>query len=397
MNGVASKRPLHGVRVLDFTNMLSGPYCTRLLTDMGAQVIKIEPPAGDHNRHRRPVRNGHSSFFGHLNCGKKSVVLDLKCDAGRAAALKLAAKCDVLVENWRPGVAARLGLAYQAVDCVNPRLIYCSISGFGQEGPNAQRAAYAPILHAASGYDLAHVEYQGGGRPPNSAAYIADILGGMSAFAAIQTALFRRQQTARGQYIDVALMDCMLNLMINEFQESQAPSNIKLRVYQPLQTNDGYIAAAPTSQRNFEQLAHAVGHPEWLSDPRFAQTPTRETHWSEFMSAIEEWTRTRTGEECERMLLEAGVPCTRYRTVAEAMADPQIAQRGSLARVKDEAGSYWVPNAPFQMPGLEIAASPDVPLLGSSTIQVLTDLLGYSRDEAQSCCGDPLPHERTAE
>jgi CoA:oxalate CoA-transferase len=391
MSAIASGGPLDGVRVLDFTNMLSGPYCTRLLADMGAEIIKVEPPTGDHNRHRRPVRNGHSSFFGHLNCGKKSVILDLKCDAGRAAALGLAAKSDVLVENWRPGVAARLGFGYEAIAGVNPRIVYCSISGFGQKGPNAQRAAYAPILHAASGYDLAHVSYQGGGRPPNSAAYIADILGGMSAFAAIQTALLHRHQSGRGQYIDLALMDCMLNLMINEFQESQAPSNVKLRVYQPLQTSDGYIAAAPTSQRNFEQLAVAVGHAEWLSDLRFAKTSTRETHWSEFMNAIEQWTQGKTSQECERVLLEAGVPCTRYKTVAEAMADPHIAQRGALARVKDGAGEYWVPNAPFQMPGLKTNARSHVPTLGEHTLEVLNSLLGYLPSQAHACQGEAKP------
>ena len=155
--------PLKDIRVLDFTNMLSGPYCSRLLADVGAQVIKVESPSGDHNRTRRPVRDGHSSFFGHLNCGKQSIVLDLKTPAGRAAATELAQVCDVIVENWRPGVADRLGVGYKAVVRLNPRIVYCSISGFGQQGPNAQRPAYAPIIHGASGFDLAQVEYQGGG------------------------------------------------------------------------------------------------------------------------------------------------------------------------------------------------------------------------------------------
>ena len=210
--------PLDGVRVLDFTNMLSGPYCTRLLADLGAQVIKVEPPSGDHNRTRRPVREGHSSFFGHLNCGKQSIVLDLKSAAGRAAAIALAREFDVIVENWRPGVADRLGVGYKAVADINPRVVYCSISGFGQQGPNAQRPAYAPIIHAASGFDLAQVEYQGGERPANTATYTADVFGGMSAFAAIQSALYRRERTGQGQYIDVALLDCMLNILVSECQ-----------------------------------------------------------------------------------------------------------------------------------------------------------------------------------
>ena len=388
LNTSAKTGPLDGVRVLDFTNMLCGPYCTRLLADLGAEVIKVEPPAGDHNRHRRPVRNGHSSFFGHLNSGKKSIVLDLKSAAGRAAALALVTKSDVLVENWRPGVAARLGLGYDAVSCINARLIFCAISGFGQQGPSAQRPAFAPILHAASGYDLACVDYQGAqhdGRPLRSAAFVADVLGGLSAFGAIQTALFHRQQSGRGQFIDVALMDCMLNLMMNEVQEAQFPSNEPLRVYQPLETRDGFIVTAPTSQRNFEQLAAAVERKDWLTDPRYAKLAIREANWADFMGDIEAWTRTHTSEQCERILLEAGVPCSRYKTVAEAMADPQTQSRGVLSSVRDGAGEYQVPTVPFQMPGLNTQVRPHVPGLGEHTGAVLRDLLGYTQAQVEQC------------
>lgn len=391
MNSAAPHGPLDAIRVLDFTNMLSGPYCTRLLADLGAEVIKVEPPAGDHNRSRRPVRNGYSSFFGHLNCGKKSIVLDLKTAAGRDAAAGLAAKSDIIVENWRPGVADRLGVGYAQVVQTNAGVIYCSISGFGQTGPNAQRPAYAPIVHAASGFDLAQVDYQGGGRPANTATFIADVFGGMSAFGAVQTALYNRKQTGKGQYIDVALMDAMLNLLVYECQEAQAPTSEKIRVYQPLKTLDGYVVAAPTSQKNFEQLARTVGHPEWIQDPRFAKTRTREANWSELMDVIEQWTQTRSGEECESALLAGGVPCTRYRTVDEAMNDAQMQARGGMTRVKDRVGEYWVPNAPFQMPGLHTAPRPHVPELGESTVEVLVELLGYTPQQARACSGDAVP------
>ena len=379
------KAPLDGLRVLDFTNMLSGPYCTRLLADHGAQVIKVEPPSGDHNRTRRPVRNGHSSFFGHLNCGKTSIVLDLKSPAGRAAAIALACKCDVIVENWRPGVADRLGVGYQAISDLHPRIVYCSISGFGQNGPDAQRPAYAPIVHGASGFDLAQVEYQGGSKPANTATYTADVFGGMSAFAAIQTALYHRERNGQGQYIDVALLDCMLNIMVAEVQEAQAPAKEKVRVYPPLKTLDGYVVVAPTSQKNFEQLTSVVGHPEWLADTRFKTSGTREKNWSQLMELIETWTREHAGQQCEALLMAGGVPCARYRTVAEAMADPQTRARGALTRIKDESGEYWVPNAPFQMPGLSTAPHPHVPHLGESTVDILVELLGYSTDQAAAC------------
>lgn len=387
MSEAAAPKPLAGIRVIDFTNMLSGPYCTRLLVDMGAEVIKIEPPQGDHNRTRRPVRQGHSSFFGHLNCGKLCVKLDLKSAPGRQAAIDLAARCDVLVENWRPGVADRLGVGYRALSERNPGLVYCAISGFGQSGPKAMRPAYAPIVHAASGYDLAQVDYQGGGRPANTATFIGDVFGGMSAFGAVQTALFNRTRTGKGQYIDVALLDGMLNLLVYECQEAQAPSDEKIRVYQPLRSSDGYVVTAPTSQKNFEQLARAVGHDEWLADPRFARTREREAHWGELMDLIETWTVLRTGQECEDTLLAAGVPCTRYRTVAETLRDPQVVARGTFAPVRDAAGEYLVPNAPFQFPGIDLNAPSRVAALGEDNVEVLGRLLGYSSEQALACGG----------
>ncbi|HVZ42217.1 MAG TPA: CoA transferase [Ramlibacter sp.] len=363
--------PLDAVRVLDLTNMLSGPYCTRLLADLGAEVIKVEPPHGDHNRGRRPVRDGCSSFFGQLNCGKHSVVLDLKTPEGIATARAIAADCDVVVENWRPGVADRLGLGYEALRALRPQLVYCSISGFGQAGPHSRRPAYAPIVHAASGFDLAQVEYQGGGKPPNTATYTADVFGGMSAFAAIQSALFARERTGEGQYIDVALLDGMLNILVAECQEWQAPTPAKSRVYPPLRATDGFIVIAPTSQKNFEALCGVIGKTEWLTEARFGNTVARERNWAELMSLIEEWTRTRTAADGERQLMAAGVPCTRYLTVAEAMQSEQVRARGATTAVRDAAGSYLVPNAPFRMPGVDALPRPHVPALGEHTAEIL--------------------------
>ncbi|MES2986383.1 MAG: CoA transferase [Pseudomonadota bacterium] len=363
--------PLDAIRVLDFTNMLSGPYCTRLLADLGAEVLKIEPPGGDHNRGRRPLRNGHSSFFGHLNSGKKSVVLNLKTEVDRDAAVALAAGCDVVVENWRPGVAERLGVDYLALRKANPGLIYASISGFGQSGPDAERPAYAPILHAATGYDLAQAQYQGIDEPQRSGTFVADILGGLSAFAAIQTALYYRAVTGSGRYIDVSLMDCMLNLMVNECQEGQAPSSRAQRIYQPIRSADGFIMIAPTSQRNFERLCELIGRQEWLADPRFATTVEREAHWTELMHLVEAWTETRSGQACETDFNAAGVPCARYQTVMEAMFGPQTVHREALSQVTDEAGSYWVPNPPFKMAGLHLGVASHVPTLGEHTAEAV--------------------------
>lgn len=377
--------PLDGIRVLDLTNMLSGPYCTRLLADLGAEVIKIEPLHGDHNRGRRPMRNGHSSFFGHLNCGKKSVVLNLKTAAGMQAALAIAARSDVVVENWRPGVADRLGIGFEAVRALKADIVYCSISGFGQIGPSAGRPAYAPIIHAASGFDLAQVEYQGGGKPQNTATYTADVFGGMSAFAAIQAALFNRSRSGEGQYIDVALLDGMLNILVGECQEWQAPSPSNNRVYPPLQASDGFIVIAPTSQKNFEGLVRVIGREDWLADPRFITTVSREKNWAEMMKLIEIWTRQHASAECEKQLVAMGVPCTRYQSVQEAMNSPQLRARGALTPVEDAVGEYMVPNAPFQMPGLHAAPRREVPGLGAHSESILTGVLGLSKEQAIAC------------
>ena len=384
--------PLDGIRVLDLTNMLAGPYCTRLLADLGAEVIKIEPVEGDHNRGRRPLRDGHSSFFGHLNCGKKSVVLNLKIAEGLAAALAIAEQSDIVVENWRPGVAARLGLGYEAVRAIRPDIVYCSVSGFGQSGPDADRPAYAPIIHAVSGFDLAQVEYQDEGdesdeRPHNTATFTADVFGGMSAFAAIQSSLVHRLRTGNGQYIDVSLLDSMFNILAGECQEAQFPTDAKTRVYSPLKARDGFIVVAPTSQKNFEALTRVVGHEEWQQDSRFIRTAIREKNWTELMALIETWTIARSSSECERLFMAMGVPCARYQSVREAMVSPQAVARGSFSQVEDDFGTYKVPNVPFRMPGLNTLPRRAVPGLGAHTGSVLSGLLGFSSDEVLACTG----------
>jgi len=190
---------LRDVRVLDFTTIVSGPYCTRLLADLGAEVIKIEPPEGDFIRTQPPIRAGKSAYFAHLNCGKKSVAIDLRKPGAVTLVQELAAKSDVLVENSRPGVMQRLGLDYATVAKLNSRLVYCSISGFGQSGPWATRSAYAPMLHAASGFDLVNLSHQEGlERPLNTGIYVGDVLGGTYAFGAIQSALLARERSGRG-------------------------------------------------------------------------------------------------------------------------------------------------------------------------------------------------------
>lgn len=373
-------KPLAGIRVVDFTSMIAGPYCTRLLADCGAEVLKVEEPHGDHMRSRPPLRDGHSAYFGHLNAGKKSVALDLKSAEGRAAAQQLVAASDVVVENFRPGVMKRLGLDHASLAVAKPDLIYCAISGFGQTGPRAGQPAYAPVVHAASGFDHTQFTYQDGqGKPAKTGIFVADVLAAVYAFGAIQTALIGRLRHGNGQFIDVALMDSMINLLVFECQEAQFPSKGRRPLYVPMRASDGFVIVAPVNQRNFEQLADAVGCPEWKADPRFATVAARTAHWDALMAAIETWTSPRPARQCEDQLMAAGVPCSRYLSVAEAMADPQLAARGSLATVNDGAGSFLVPNPPFRFGDGSVGVGSDVPALGADNESMLEKVSGRER------------------
>jgi CoA:oxalate CoA-transferase len=373
--------PLQGIRVLDFTAMLAGPHCARLMADLGAEVIKIEGLEGDLIRGRPPLREGHSTYFGALNCGKKSVAIDLKSDAAKRIIYQLAEISDVVVENFRPGVMARLGFDYATLAKHNPKLVYCSISGYGQSGPGATRAAYAPIIHAASGYDAANLGYQvQQDYPASTGIFVADILAGAYAFGAIQAALVHRERTGQGQAVDLSLMDSMLNLMVFECQEAQFPIGRRRPVYAPMKTTDGHVIIAPISQKNFEQMADGLQRPDLKADPRFSTNQARERHWAELMTIIEQWTQQRTGLACEAIMDAASVPCSRFLSVAEAMKDPQLAERGSLSKVHDAAGEFLVPNAPFQFT-TPTAAGPAVSGLGADSAEVLSGLLGISAED----------------
>jgi CoA:oxalate CoA-transferase len=222
-----STKSFQGLRVLDFSTTIAGPHCTRMLADMGAEVVKIEPADGETMRSRPPLRNNFSSVFGQLNVGKKSLVLDLKSPQAIEVIRRLVTSADILVENFRPGVMRRLKLDYSSLQRLNPGLIYCSISGYGQSGPSAELAAYAPVIHAASGYDMAHLSYQPGrSRPDYRGIYHADVITGVYAFGAISAALYQRRDSQQGQHIDVSMLESMLSLTLNEVQWSQFDVNV---------------------------------------------------------------------------------------------------------------------------------------------------------------------------
>jgi CoA:oxalate CoA-transferase len=373
--------PLEGIRVLDFSIMLAGPYCARLLADVGADVIKIEPPEGDDMRLRTPLRDGNSAYFGQLNAGKRSLALDLKSAEAIKLVHRLIAETDILVENFRPGVMDRLGLGYEALREINPRLIYCSISGYGQTGPAAERAAYAMIVHAESGFDRSLMRYAGDrDRPAAGAVFVADILGGIFGFSAIQTALVQRGRTGQGQRIDVALMDCMLNLLVYELQEAQFPIHASRPTYGPVRTLDGDILIAPITARNFAALCELTGQAELVDDARFNTVPARGANWTAMMQVIEQWTQRHTVRECIAALDAAGVPSAVYRDPGAALTDPHLLERGAFATIADGAGEFVGVNAPWKMSGADTAMKREIPGVGAHRDEVLSRNLGLSAE-----------------
>lgn len=340
--------PLAGVKVVDFTLMIAGPYTTRLLADQGAEVVKIEPPDGDPMRKRAPIRNGQSSYYGSLNAGKGNEALDLKSEDGLARARELITDADVLVENYRPGAMTKLGLGYGACRELNPRLIYCSVSGYGQSGPRAQLPAYAAILHATSGFDLTTMGYLRAEEPPPTGVFIADVMAGYVSYAAVTTALLGRERTGVGEHLDVSMYEIMLSLMVYETQAAQFPSeSIGKTVYRPFRAGEEFILISAVTDRNVRALMEVMGDPALLAEPRYTDMTLREQHWEEWQGRVADWVRDQDAAEVEELLLANGVPCARYRSVDEALRDPQLEVRRSLRTAADGEGEYFFVGPPW--------------------------------------------------
>lgn len=373
----AARLPLAGIRVVDLSSLVAGPWCTRLLADCGADVIKVESAGeGDVLRFSSPVPGGISRTFAHFNCGKRCVALDLKTPAGSEVARRLVERSDVLVENSRPGVMERLGLG--AARCVqsNPRLVYCSVSGFGQSGPMSGQAAYAPIVHALSGFDRAFMRAQGDGEtPPASSIMIADVVAAAYAFGAIQTALLRRERDGVGAVIDATLIESMLSLVAIQLQEAQAPVPVTPKVFRPTPTADGFVMIPLVSARNYVALYPVIGRPEWCADPAFASLAGIFANLDEIEAALGAWAAGRKTDDVVAAVVAARLPCSPYRAPAEVLLDEHLRVRGSFAPLADARGEYVVMNPPFRFADVACVAGPTVGGLGEHTREVLTSVL----------------------
>ncbi|WP_426034021.1 CaiB/BaiF CoA transferase family protein [Cypionkella sp. TWP1-2-1b2] len=390
-----NKLPLSGLKVLDLTRVLAGPWATMSLGDLGAEVWKIENIHGGDDTRAWSVPNykGVSTYYLCANRGKHSLALDMKAPEGRQIVLDLAAKADILVENFRAGTVDRLGVGYEAIRKFNPSIIYCSISGYGQIGPERDRPGYDFIMQAESG--LMSITGEKDGPPNRLGVAFTDVVAGMIATQSILAALYERRDTGLGQYIDVALLDSALNMLINVGTgylnagvEPVRYGNAHPTVvpYQIFDTQDGIFALAVGNDRMFVDFCEQViSRPELGSDPRFVNSHQRALHRDELLPIIAEIIRHRTCDDWLAACNRASVPAGRVKTVAEALESPSVTERGVIQRLDHPT----LGPVALIRPAHGLVAQQDhipkaPPLLGEDTRAVLSDVLGYDAARVES-------------
>ena len=386
---------LQNVLVVDFTRVLAGPFCTMTLADLGARVLKIEPPGGDEARGMGPFKNGHSLYFASINRGKEGVVLDLKTDAGREAARALAEKADVLVENYRPGTMERLGLGYESLAELNPRLIYASLSGFGQTGPYRDRGAYDVIVQAMSG--MMGITGQLQGPPTRVGASIGDMIPALCTVAGIMGALFERSQTGQGCQIDVSMMDSVFALTENALarywltEQNPAPMGNRHPAIAPFSTfatGDGTIVIACGNDSLWRQLCDCLEIPEGRDDSRFATNELRTENAEELAEFLEACLASRATEDWLERLLEAGIPAAKINRMSDLADDPHLRSRNMVQEIEQEGiGRMLTPGSPIKSDRSDDDIRAAAPALGADTRRVLEELAGWGGDGAGGSSG----------
>jgi len=379
------QRPLKGVKVIDFSHAWAGPTCTMLLGDAGADTIKVEPTTGDFYR---TAMDG--AVFINVNRNKRSIALDLKTNEGRRIALKLLERADVLVENFVPGVMDRLGLGYQTISKMNPRMIYCSISGFGQEGPYHKRPSFDPVAQAMSGIMLATGEPD---RPPvRILPPMLDYSAGIHAAYGIVIALLNREQTGKGERIDISLMDIGIvqmgafvthYTMTGELPERMGSAHKAWAPYQAFEASDGWVLIAVASDEMWLNLCKVLKLEDLGNDSRYATPQSRRKHRRELAELLTKVTRQYRARELESLLSEAGVPSGQLRNIAEVMEDPQVKARHLIDDIEYPGlGKIKVVKNPIFFSGHAPRTQLQAPQLGEHTAAVLAEL-GYSEAEIQ--------------
>ena len=397
-SGSGGSGPLSGMTVLDLSRVLAGPWATQGLADLGAEVIKVERPgAGDDTRHWGPPfavqtdgQQGDAAYFFAANRGKRSVTVDIARPEGADIVRRLAAKADVVVENFKVGGLKKYGLDYPSLAALNPRLVYCSITGFGQTGPYADRAGYDYMIQAMGG--LMSITGEPGRPPVKVGVAVADLFAGLYASNAILAALLHAKATGEGQHIDIALFEAQAAMLANQasnwFVSGDVPQRLgaahpNLAPYQPLPTQDGALVVAVGNDGQFQALCRALEAPDLGSDPRFATNADRVGHRDELTRALEALTAPRTTRELIAALEAAGVPCGRVNTIAEVFAEPQAQARALVVEQArgDLDGPVRTVASPMRLSKTPVSYGAPPPALGADTERVLMQALGLSGDE----------------
>ncbi|MBN1829954.1 MAG: CoA transferase, partial [Deltaproteobacteria bacterium] len=389
--GMAMK--LDGVKVLDLSRVLAGPYCTMILADLGADVIKVEPPEGDETRTWPPFyENGESGYYMTLNRNKRGIAVNLKNPRGKEILLELARHADIVIENFTPGVVGRLGVDYEAMKHVNPRLVYCSVSGFGQTGPYRTKRAYDPVIQALGG--VMSVTGVKNGEPVKIGIPVGDLGGAMMAVTAILAALYSREKTGKGDYIDISMLDgqiVFLSIMAAEyFANGTVPERLgrehPWRVpSKTFETKKGYITTSATSGALYARFMNALGLDQLIDDPRFRTNAERVIHRDELYPIIEKAMMEKTAEEWAVIFDEAGLPNGVMNDVSQVFNDPQVLERKMLEYVDHPTlGKIRMIGNPFKYAGSEPRSMTAPPMLGEHTDLVMAELLGLDDDEIAS-------------
>jgi CoA:oxalate CoA-transferase len=380
-------RPLDGIRVLDFTRVLAGPHAARMLCDLGAEVIKIEPPEGDLTRFGQPRLNSLATYFIQQNVGKLNMSLNLADARAVDIVRKLVAMSDVVIENFRPGVMQRLGLGYDTLAAQNERLIYASISGYGATGPWVDRRAYAPVVNAEVGLTKHQGDVRGGAYANDPFSH-GDVYTGMEAAAGILAALVQRGRTGRGQYLDISMAETLL--YVNEHAhdqlwEGEVPADW-IRSFQPadypvLTTRDGSIVVVsghPASKTNFGWFCAAMERNDLLNDERFVDVPARLAHLADFHAILRAWAATITNAETiEKIFAEHNLATGRLRSVADVARTDWAKQRGVITEVSDRGGgTIRIPQSPWKFSDADVRIRGIPKYRGEDNTAVLRDLLG---------------------
>ncbi len=385
-------RPLEGVRVLDFTRVLSGPHATRMLCDLGADVIKVEQPTGDLTRFSSPRVNSNATYFIQQNVGKRNISLDLTKPEAVEIVKQLIEKCDVLIENFRPGVMARLGLDEKTLRKKNPRLVYASITGYGNTGPWVNRRAFAPVINAEMGLTKRQGDARGG-QYANDPFSHADVYTAIECASAILAALFQRERNGEGQYIDLSMAQTLL--YVNEhahddlWEEPVSPDAIRSfrpEDYAVLTTKDGItsvVSGHPAERGTFDFFVGAMQAPHLLNDERFKTVALRIKNFAELMKLIKDWALTvETVDELERRLDENKLAMGQMRTVSEVAKTKWASERNAFVEVDDRGdGKVKLPNSPWMFSGSDTSTRGITKYRGEDNAEVLRELLGLSAEQ----------------